>query len=104
MESTLFTAISVEELKNMFGQIVEDKISNLLKQNSHHEDNQKEKYATREEISDRLRISLPTLNKLTKEGIIAGYRIGRRVLYNWNEVESVLQEITSTKYKRKAIK
>lgn len=104
MESTLFTAISVEELKNMFGQIIEDKISNLLKQNSHHEDNQKEKYATREEISDRLRISLPTLNKLTKEGIITGYRIGRRVLYNWNEVESVLQEITSTKYKRKAIK
>ncbi len=106
MESTgtVMIVISLEELQNKFAEIVENKISNLLKSNSHQEDNEKKQYATREDVSKRLRISLPTLNNLTKDGIIKSYRIGRRVLYKWDEVESVLQQITSTKYKRKDLK
>lgn len=104
MEHSFLISIPLHELENKLAQIVEDKISNFLKLNLQQEDNQKKQYATREEVSKRLRISLPTLNTLTKDGIIKSYRIGRRVLYKWDEVESVLQQITSTKYKRKDLK
>lgn len=104
MENTVFTAISFEEIQNKFAEIVEDKIKNLLTNNYKQEENNSKQYATREEVSERLRISLPTLNTLTKQGTIKSYRIGRRVLYKWDEVENVLQQITSTKYKRKDLK
>lgn len=101
MENVVFTAIPLHELEHKFAQIVEDKIKNLLSENTRNYENIKEQYATRHEVSKRLRISLPTLNTFTKQGILNGYRMGRRVLYKWDEVEAVLQEITSTKYKRK---
>jgi len=101
MEKTLFTSISLHELESKFAQIVEDKIKNLLIENSKRDDTKREEYITREEISKRLKISLPTLNTLTKEGTLVGYRIGRRVLYKWCEVEEILHKITSTKYRRK---
>jgi excisionase family DNA binding protein len=104
MEHSFLISIPLHELENKLAQIVEDKITNFLKLNLQQEDTQKKQYATREEVSKRLRISLPTLNNLTKDGIIKSYRIGRRVLYKWDEVESVLQQITSTKYKRKDLK
>lgn len=101
MDNFVLTTIPLHELENKFAQIVEDKIKNLLAENSRQEANQSEKYVTREEVSQRLRISLPTLNTLTKSGTINSYRIGRRVLYKWDEVDAILQEVTSTKYKRK---
>lgn len=104
MENTVLTAISFEELQNKFAEIVEDKIKNLLTTNFKQEEDSSKQYATREEVSKRLRISLPTLNTLTKDGIIKSYRIGRRVLYKWEEVEGILQEISATKFKRKDLK
>lgn len=104
MENTVFTAISFEKIQDKFAEIVEEKIKNLLIRNYKQEENHSRQYATREEVSERLRISLPTLNTLTKQEIIKSYRIGRRVLYKWEEVENVLQQITSTKYKRKDLK
>lgn len=101
MDNVVFTAIPLHELENKFAQIVEDKIKILLENNSRQEENQSQKYITRKEVSQRLRVSLPTLNTLTKSGTIQGYRFGRRVLYKWDEVEGILQEITSAKYKRK---
>lgn len=104
MENTVLTAIPLHELENKFAQIVEEKIKNLLSEGSRKEETNKEEYITREEVSKRLKISLPTLNTLTKEGTLIGYRIGRRVLYKWKEVEGMLHEITSTKYKRKDLR
>lgn len=104
MKDTVFTAISLEDLQNKFADIVEDRIKNLFTSNFKKEVNQAQQYLTRKEVSERLRISLPTLNTLTKEETLKGYRIRGRVLYKWDEVESVLQDITSTKYKRKSYK
>lgn len=104
MENTVYTAISLEKLQDKFAEIVEEKIKNLLATNYKQEENNSKQYATREEVSERLRISLPTLNTLTKQGTIKSYRIGRRVLYKWDEVERMVEQITSTKYKRKDLK
>lgn len=61
----------------------------------------KEDYGTRKEISEALKISLPTLNELTKNGTLRGYRIGGRVLYKWAEVELSLTAMQADKYKRR---
>jgi excisionase family DNA binding protein len=47
-------------------------------------------YLTRKEVAKMLRITLPTLHEWTKLGWIPSYRIGTRVLYKNNEVESVI--------------
>jgi excisionase family DNA binding protein len=54
----------------------------------------------RKEVSVMLRISLPTLQRMTQSGTITGYRIGRRVLYRADEVEKALKSIDVIKYKR----
>jgi len=54
---------------------------------------------TRQQVADRLKISLPTLNELTKNGKITGYRIGNRVRYKAAEVQQALTQIKTSKVK-----
>lgn len=100
MENTLYTAISLQEIEAKFARIVEDKIRCLIQENNTQKENNREQYASRKEVSERLRISLPTLNSYIKQGKIKSYRIGRRVLFKWDEVEMVLDDVSSSKYKR----
>jgi len=48
---------------------------------------------TRQQTAERLKISLPTLNELTKAGKIIGYRIGNRLRYKAAEVQQALTKI-----------
>jgi excisionase family DNA binding protein len=50
-------------------------------------------YLTREEVSSRLHISLPTLNTYTKLGLIPAKRMGTRVLYLESDVQNALKDI-----------
>lgn len=101
MKDIVLSPISIEELEAKFAQVIEDKLKEFLQPSSQDKQGTTAGYATRKEVSERLRISLPTLNTLTKEEVLKGYRIGGRVLYKWEEVEAVLSQITTTKYKRK---
>lgn len=49
-----------------------------------------EKLLTRNEVSEFLSISLPTLRSYVKRGLIKEYRIGSRVLYKSSEVLEAL--------------
>jgi excisionase family DNA binding protein len=49
-------------------------------------------YLTRIETAQKLKISLPTLWKITKEGKINSYKIGTKVLYKLHEVENVASQ------------
>lgn len=57
-------------------------------------------YLTRKETAERLHISLPTLNVLTKDGVVKAYKIRGRVLYREAEVNDCLSEVETLKYKR----
>jgi hypothetical protein len=59
----------------------------------------RETYGTRKEVAKELKISLPTLNELTKTGIIKSYRISGRVLYKWEEVMLAVTEVKTSKYR-----
>ena len=101
MVNTVVSIIPLHELEEKFAKVVEDRLKAFLQPEVNN--NTLTEYLTRKEVSERLRISLPTLNTLTKEGALKGYRIGGRVLYKWAEVTTMLDEIATTKYKRKSI-
>ena len=50
------------------------------------EPTQENKYLTRRETADLLKISLVTLNTATNRGDLKGYKIGNRVLYDRTEI------------------
>jgi len=74
--------------------IIEDKTQNQTSQPISDDE-----LLTRQQVADRLKISLPTLNELTKNGKITGYRIGNRVRYKANEVQHALTQIKTSKVK-----
>jgi len=49
-------------------------------------------YCTRNEVAEMLRITLPTLDKLTREGNLIAYKIGVRVLYPYKEIVEYLKK------------
>lgn len=53
-------------------------------------------YITRIEAAQKLKISLPTLWKITKEGKINSYKIGTKVLYKVHELENVARQTSFT--------
>lgn len=50
------------------------------------------KYLTKSEIASLLNISLPTLTKYMREGKLPFRRIGRRVLFDYDEVNKALND------------
>lgn len=51
---------------------------------------------SRQEAADALRVSLPTLNELTKSGKIQGYRIGNRLRYKRDEIHAALSPVKTS--------
>ena len=100
MKKILLTEYSKEELIEILTPMLTAILGNLLPP-SPQTKSSNEKYATRKEVAERLRISLPTLHTLTKQGKLRAHRMNRRVLYCWDDVEAQLQAIETTKYKRK---
>ena len=65
--------------------------------------NEKDKpqYLNCKEASDLLCISLPTIRRWTKDGLLPNYRFGnsRRVLYKYEEVKQLLERKNLMKWK-----
>jgi excisionase family DNA binding protein len=55
-------------------------------------------YLTRQEVAERLKISLPTVDIYTRKGILKGRRIGSRILFL--ESDLLVKEIPTLKYQR----
>ena len=93
----LLTSFKESDLKKMIREVLDEKLSSFLEPKK---SKQNITYLNRFEVADRLRISLPTLNNWSKEGIVQSYRIGNRVLFREDEIHSALKEVRNLKYKR----
>ena len=60
-----------------------------------------QEYFTREEASELLKVSLPTIDKYSKQGLIRSQRIGGRILFHADDIRGALQSIDELKYKRR---
>lgn len=58
------------------------------------------KYYTRKETAQLLHITLPTLSRLTKDGLLTEKRIGSRILYSADLIEEAVKKQVVFKYKR----
>lgn len=58
------------------------------------------KFYTRKETADLLHVTLPTLARLTKDGLITCKRVGTRVLYESNAIDEAVKQRVIFKYRR----
>ncbi|MDP4285555.1 MAG: helix-turn-helix domain-containing protein [Bacteroidota bacterium] len=97
MEKILLNGISINELLDKIGQLIENKIG---QNNNQPQKQDQSKFISRKEVAKLLKISLPTLNDWTKSGLLNSYRIGTRVLYKPDEVEQSLTQRNFTKFRK----
>lgn len=91
MNTLVLNSVDLKDLENLFEKILDDRLRKLEPRSK-----SDTVLLTRAETAKFLRISLPTLNEWTKEGIVIGHRIGNRVLYKKVELENALTQIKSS--------
>ena len=63
--------------------------------------NKKEpKYYTRQETANLLHVTLPTLSRLTKDGLITSKHVGGRILYDAESIDAAVKQQVVFKYRR----
>lgn len=58
------------------------------------------KFYTREETAELLHMTLPTLARITNDGLITSKRIGNRILYDADSIDEAVKQRVSFKYKK----
>jgi len=97
-KSISFPYDSIEEYEERQKDLIREAIKESLPQIE--KKHGQEALLTRKQVAEKLHISLPTLNSLTKDGTLSGYRLSGRVLYKEVDVLASLRKIEPTKYKR----
>lgn len=82
--------ISIEEIKNHVSEAVQVAIDVALSTKSSEASN---RLISRKELAKRLGISLPTLHTHIKSGLIIGYRLNGRLIFDWESVKAALPKI-----------
>lgn len=89
MLNTKFSASDfMQAVFDEFRKIVREEIRAAIKEAS----DAPQKMYSREEASQVLHITIPTLWKWEKEGVINGVRVNRRVLFSEDEINRVLKK------------
>ena len=94
-QSTTIEIVTPEYLKEIVREVLAEEVQKLIPQQ-----NTTQKYCTRKEAAKRARITLPTLDKYIQEGKIKAHRLGRRVLFSEEDINSAIEQMPSIKYKR----
>ena len=87
MKHIIIQSTTLEQLKALISASVAEALESLreeLKEAS------VSKKLTRQQVKDEFQISFPTILKLEKLGKLKGYRIGRRVLFDREDVQKAL--------------
>ena len=85
--SIVLQSTTQAELKNIIQASVAEALESLREELKTTSTNKK---LTRQQVKDELQISFPTILKLEKLGKLKGYRIGRRVLFDHEDVQKAL--------------
>ena len=59
-----------------------------------------QRFYSRKEVAQLLHVTLPTLARLTKDGLITAKKIGSRVLYEAEAIDNAVRENRMLKYRR----
>lgn len=95
MTSQVFTSLSVSEID----QLIEKRVQIALNELKPTEP-KPAKLLTRNEVSEKLGVSLVTLHHWVKKGIIPAQRIGSRIRFYEKDIIASLNQVESLKYRR----
>ncbi len=95
MDNLILSTYTPEELTGIIHKAIREVVKDLQPPAS---TPHSETLLTRKETSDKLKISLVTLNDWTKRGLLQSYLIGGRVLYKDSEIEASLYKTQTVKY------
>lgn len=93
----LLHGISVNDLLEMIGQVIDKKIGQEFQQP---QEKNRSGFISRKEACKLLKITYPTLHEWTKSGVIPSYRIGARILFKADELEQAVKARNFTTLKR----
>lgn len=94
MHQTVTINLSIEDLKALLRDILRDEVGIQVRPQQVEE----KRYLTRAEVSSLLRLSIPTIRKYEKAGLLPARRIGRRIMYLERDVAASVALINGKKY------
>lgn len=100
VQETILISIALDQLKELVNNAVSDALTKHSAKLQKAEETQPE-FLTRKQVSTKLHISLATLDIYVKNGLLQSHKIGHRVLFKSDEINSLFQSIQEQKYKSK---
>ena len=94
MNTSIFTSLSSEDLKELIKSCIKEELSVHFANNKGDRPNYD--MLTMKEVSEILSVSKPTIIKWTQQKLLLAHRIGRRVYYKRDVVEKCLKEYTGS--------
>lgn len=89
IDRIVLLSIPIEELKEIIGQVVEEKLREFSSNLSYKKPPEKE-FLTRQEVCQMLQVNSVTLWRYTREGRLKQHRVGRKVFFLTEEVRDAL--------------
>ena len=89
MSNVILQGVTLQELNQNLLNGIDERIYDLTKKSK----KEPIEYWTRNEMAEKLSISLPTLHDWMNKGILKAYRIGNRVYFKSSEVDQCLKPI-----------
>lgn len=96
-QSILLHSTPISDFKLMIGEAIREQLLNF---NPEPPTDKPTGYLTRRDVAQKFKISLVTVDKYTKLGLLQSYRIGGKILYKAAEVEKAIEKVKNAKYKR----
>jgi excisionase family DNA binding protein len=90
MEQVISIRISIEELKKLVKDALKESLTEYFTGTKRDASNE---YLTRNQVATLLKVTLPTLNRWAKTGVLKCHRVGRRVFYKMSDIELSLKKI-----------
>lgn len=88
--------ILIQLTEERLQQMLEDAIKGVVKEVIPKE----KKFYTRQEVADKIRVSLPTIHSLVNSGKLICHKIGGRSLFDSEEIDRAIEEKRIFKYCR----
>lgn len=101
IQETILISLAYDQLETL----IDNAIGKAIKEYSltlQKEQETQPEYLTRKQTAEKLHLSLGTVDQYVKSGLITAYKIGHRVLFKSDEVNtSLFQSIQNQKFKTK---
>ncbi|WP_019987544.1 helix-turn-helix domain-containing protein [Rudanella lutea] len=98
IQQTNLISISTDELISIIKGAIEAAVKQAISKSLPIPINKTNGFLTRDQAAEKLHITLPTLHAWTKSGRLVAHRIGRRVLYNEDELDQSIRAFRNNEY------